>query len=84
MHTIHMDRKTTQIDLIMVLCRTRHKIGHFRDVYPGMEKITLTQQKHAFNNQKKCTTTQNKHKKIKSQVAFYDIRTGNGVGHMKR
>jgi len=30
-----------------------------------MEKLNLTQQKHTFNNQKKCTTTQNKHKKLK-------------------
>jgi len=27
-----------------------------------MEKPNLTPQKHAFTNQKKCTTTQNKHK----------------------
>jgi len=27
-----------------------------------MEKLNLTQQKHAFTNQKICTTTQNKHK----------------------
>jgi len=27
----------------------------------GMEKQNLTQQKHKFTNQKKCTTTQNKH-----------------------
>jgi len=26
------------------------------------EKLNLTQQKHTFTNQKKCTTTQNKHK----------------------
>jgi len=25
-----------------------------------MEKLNLTQQKHTFTNQKKCTTTQNK------------------------
>jgi len=30
----------------------------------GMEKQNLTQQKHAFTNQKKCTTTQNKHKQV--------------------
>jgi len=30
-----------------------------------MEKQNLTQQKLAFTNQKKCTTTQNKHKKLK-------------------
>jgi len=27
-----------------------------------MEKQNLTQQKHTFTNQNKCTTTQNKHK----------------------
>ena len=46
-----------------------------------MEKINLTQQKHAFTNQKKCSTTQNKHKKIKPGLgAFYNIRPGNGAG----
>jgi len=30
-----------------------------------MEKLNLTQQKHTFTNQKKCTTTQDKHKKMK-------------------
>jgi len=36
---------------------------------------------HAFTNLKKCTTTQNKHKKLKpGLVAFYDIRPGNGAG----
>jgi len=29
-----------------------------------MEKLNLTQQKHTFTNQKKCTTTQNKHKQV--------------------
>jgi len=45
----------------------------------GMEKQTLTQQKHAFTNQKQCTTTtQNKHKKLKpGLVTSYDIRPGN-------
>jgi len=28
----------------------------------AMEKLNLTQQKHAFTNQNKCTTTQNKQK----------------------
>jgi len=47
----------------------------------GMEKQNLTQQKHTFTNQKKCTTTQNKHKKLKpGLVASYDIRPGNGEG----
>jgi len=46
----------------------------------GMEKLNLTQQKHTFTNQKKCTTTQNKHKtKLKpGLVASYDIQPGNG------
>ena len=35
----------------------------------------------AFTDQKKFTTTQNKHKKLKpGLVAFYDIRPGNGAG----
>jgi len=47
----------------------------------GMEKQNLTQQKHAFTNQNKCTTTQNKHKKLKlGLVASYDIWPGNGEG----
>jgi len=46
-----------------------------------VQKKNLTQQKHAFTNQKKRTTTQNKHKKLKPDlVAFYDIRPGNGEG----
>jgi len=45
------------------------------------KKLNLTQQKNAYTNQKKCTTTQNKLKKIKpGLVAFYDIRPGNGPG----
>jgi len=32
-----------------------------------MEKQNLTQQKHTFSNQKKCITTENKHKET-SQV----------------
>jgi len=46
-----------------------------------MEKLNLTQQKHAFIKQKKCTRTQNKHKKLKpGTVASYDIEAGNGEG----
>ena len=45
----------------------------FRRRFPisglGIEKLNLTQQKHAFTNQKKCTTTQNKLKP--SLVASY-------------
>jgi len=45
------------------------------------KKLNPTQQKHAFANQEKCTTTQNEHKKLKpGLVAFYDIRPGNGAG----
>ena len=45
---------------------TRHKTGHFGDVSPSQslglvwKKLNLTQQKHAFTNQKKCSATQNK------------------------
>jgi len=40
-----------------------------------MDKLNLTQQKHTFTNQKKCTT-QNKHKKLKPGiVASYDIQS---------
>jgi len=34
-----------------------------------MEKQNLTQQKHAFTNQNKCITTQNKHKKTKATLS---------------
>jgi len=36
----------------------------------GMDKINLTQQKHAFTNQKKCTTARNKHKKTKYRFSY--------------
>ena len=43
-----------------------------------MEKLNFTQQKHTFTNQNKCSTAQNKHKKLKpGLVASCDIRTGN-------
>jgi len=46
-----------------------------------MEKLNLTQQKHAFTNEKKCTTTQNKHKRLKpGLVVSYNIQPGNGEG----
>jgi len=45
------------------------------------KKLNLTQQKYAFTNQKKCITTQNKHKKLKpGLVAHYDIWSGNRAG----
>jgi len=41
-------------------------------------KKNLTQQKHTHTNQKKCTTTQNKHKKTKARFSrLHDIRPGN-------
>ena len=47
----------------------------------GMEKLNLTQQKHTFTHQQKCTTTQNTHKKLKTGlVASYDMQPGNGEG----
>jgi len=71
--------------LVQLLCPTRHKIGHFGDV-PQAKLLAwygknLTQQKHTFTNQKKCTTTQNKHKKLKPVlVTSDDIQPGNGEG----
>jgi len=39
------------------------------------------EQKYAFTNQNKCTTTQNKHTKLKAGlVAFYDTWPGNRMG----
>ena len=70
----------------MVLRPTRHKIGHLGDVSPSQsllmvwKKLNLTQLKHEFTNQNKCTTTQNKRKKLKpGLVAFYDTRPRNGA-----
>ena len=51
------------------------------------KKLNLTQQKHAFTNQKKCkpTTTQNKHKKTKATFSrFYDIPPGNQAGLLSK
>jgi len=49
------------------------------------KKLNLSQQKHALMNQKKCTTTQNKHKKLKpGLVTFYNIRPGNKAGLFSR
>jgi len=46
-----------------------------------MEKLNLTEQNHTFTYQKECTTTQNKHNKLKpSLVMSYDIRPGNEDG----
>jgi len=38
----------------------------------GMEKQNLTQQKHAFANEKKCTTTQHKHNKCSAAAEMGD------------
>jgi len=74
-------------DWVKVLRPTWHKRGHFADVLPSQslgfvwKKLNLTQQRHTFNNQKKCTTTKNKHKKLKpGSAASYDIPPGNGEG----
>jgi len=72
------------IDWVKVLRPTRHKIGHFGDqtnLLAWSEKATPNATKHTFTNQNHCTTTQNKHKKLKpGLVASYDIRPGNGEG----
>jgi len=41
-----------------------------------MEKLNLTQQKHTFTNQKKCTATENKHKKLKPGLVTSDMTSG--------
>ena len=72
----------------MVLRPTRHETGHFGDVSASRslgfvlkKRLNLTQQKHAFADQNKRTTTQTKREKLKpGLVAFYDIRPGNGAG----
>jgi len=47
---------------------------HEKETKPNTTKAHIPQPK-------KCTTTQNKHTKLKpGLVAFYDIRPGNGVG----
>jgi len=61
-----------------------HKIGQFRDVLQANEIglvlkiLNLAQQKETHTTiKKKCTTTQNKHKKLKpGSVTSYDIRPG--------
>jgi len=49
----------------------------------GMEKLNPNTTKTHIHqsNQKKCTTTQNKHRKLKpGLVASYDVQPGNGEG----
>jgi len=69
----------------------RHKIGHFGVVSPSQslssvwKKLNLTQQKHAFATQKKCTTTQNKHKKtfttagLETNIIIYSAEIKNRI-----
>jgi len=47
------------LDTQQVISETFHKPISWL----GMEKLNLTQQKHTFTNQKKCTKTQKKYKK---------------------
>jgi len=51
-----------------------------------MEKLKLTQQKHTFTNQNKCTT-QNKHKKTKawfSRLLRHQLGNGQGLFWFRR
>jgi len=62
------------IDWVVLLRPTWHKIGHFDDVLQAnllawYAKLNLTQLKHTFTNQKKCTSTQNKYKKNKARFS---------------
>jgi len=73
-------------DWVKVLCPTQHKMV-ISETFPGpifwlgMEKLNLTQQKCTITKQNKCTTTQNKHKKLKpGLVASYNIRPENREG----
>ena len=62
------------VDWVVVLRPTRHKTGHFGNVPQAYNllawygKLNLTQHKHAFTNQNKCITTQNKHRKLKPSL----------------
>jgi len=75
---------TIKVDWVKVLCPTQHKIGYFGDIpkpisWLRMEKVNLTELKHTLTNQKKRTTTQNKHKKLQPNlVTSYDIQPWNG------
>jgi len=77
-HSIDMIKYKMFIDPVKVLHPTRHKICHLKNV-PQVNlmawngKLNLTQQKHTFPNQKKCTTTQTQ--KIQpGLVVSYDIQ----------
>ena len=67
-------------DWAVVLRPAQHKVGHFGDVSPSQsfglvwKKLNLTQQKHAFTSQEKCTTTQNKHKKTKTRFKWIPLK----------
>jgi len=75
------------IDWVVILRPTQHKIGHFGDVpqanllaWYGKTKPNTT--KAHIHQSKKCTRTQNKHKKLNpGLVASHDIIwPGNGEG----
>jgi len=51
----------------------------------GMGTLHLTQQKHTITNKKKCTTTQNKHKRLQKggwRSSPRDLDLGLGQGHI--
>jgi len=61
--------------------RMLSSFGNVQSLALVWKKLDLTQQKHTFTNQNKCTTTQNIHQKLKpGLVASYNIRPGNGQG----
>jgi len=61
------------------------RTGHVGDVSPSQslglvrKKLNITQQKHAFTNQKKCTSTITQKRKP-GLVTFYDIQPRNAAG----
>jgi len=52
--------------------------------WPAMAKLNLTRQKHTFNSQKKCTTTQNKHKLASYRPTTSSLENGQGLFWFRR
>ena len=77
----HCTHSLGRVDWVVVLCPTRHEIGHFRDVpqtnvlaWYGKTKPNTTKAHSHQSKEMYCNT-----KKLKPRlVAFHDIRPGNG------
>jgi len=70
-HSIQNISKHILIDDRKVFRPLRHKIDHFRDVFPRQsctwygKKLNLTRRKHTRTNKRKDAVTENKHKTAK-------------------